>query len=278
MDDTDFVLGPIEDVDQGVKTYLKHHWRFYLPLALICLAASILFAYYTGGGDVSYISFGILFIAYFLVRERVKHAFMRQFAKANSFSYWPSWQLSSLYGQLFVKGGSRSMTDVVSGVRGGKKVRFFYYHYSQGHGKNKRTYYYTVAEIEYGGELPDILVEKKDGFVWSSLAQPHQKALRLGGAFNDHFAVYVPEDFEVETFEIFTPEIMEQLINRAKSFSFEFINKRLYIFTGHFISKKVELEDLLGLTKYLIDVLGPRLARLHGDVAAMKGVYAKNYS
>ena len=94
----------------------------------------------------------------------------------------------------------------------------------------------------------------------------------LESAFQEHFEVYAPEDFDIETFEIFTPEIMATLIDMAKGYDFEFIQNRLYIFRQKTISKRAELHALLELARYLITTLAPRLIRLQDDIAAIHAV------
>ncbi|KKW29162.1 MAG: hypothetical protein UY71_C0002G0007 [Parcubacteria group bacterium GW2011_GWB1_52_7] len=264
-------IGDIEDVDKSTSDYINRRWgaKYYLPgIALAALAAAI---------AVYFQSYGYLFIpvvwfagGWGLAQGKVRDEFMRQFAARNNFAYKGYGSLGEVEGALFRRGHGRRITHVVAGAEGEHPVRFYFFTYTVGSGKHKKTYNYTVGEVAFSGLLPDIIVEARGDWDFSDLASSHFKQIRLGGSFEDHFGVFVQDDLEIEAFEIFTPEVMEELAGRARDYNFEFINRKLYVFKKGYISKRAELADLLSLIQYLVEKVAPRIRRLHDDVAAMK--------
>ena len=172
-------------------------------------------------------------------------------------------------GSLFKQGTSKKVTNVVSGVHQNYPVKFFYYEYMTGSRKDSQQFEYTVAEITFLDILPNIAVK---GFkvirTWPLL--PGQKKLSMGYAFDKRFSVYVPEDFEIEAFQIFTPDVMEDFISKASFINFEFIGTKLYVVENHYITNARDLTRFFEIVKYLLEKVAPRLMRLSRDVRAMQ--------
>jgi len=110
----------------------------------------------------------------------------------------------------------------------------------------------------------------------SSYTRPHHKQLPIESVFAERFAIFAPTDFEIETLELFTPDVLSELIKRATGYNLEFINNKLYIFKNKDIGTKIELKKFLDLATYLISALGDKIFRLHDDVMAMKETLAQN--
>lgn len=75
---------------------------------------------------------------------------------------------------------------------------------------------------------------------------------------------------DIETFEIFAPDVLATLIDKAKGYDFEFIENHLYIFQSTTITKRKDLHALLVLAQYLIATISPRLMRLQDDIMAIQ--------
>ena len=260
----------IEDINKSIYWYVVERWKiFLLPAGILIISGIFIMgsdaAIWLIGGGVFWVLLGAV-----LGKLRVMEAFMRQFALRNHFTYVGEVDPESAIGSLFKRGHSREISNAVLGARGGHDLRFFFFYYTVGSGKHKKTYSYTVCEIKMKGASPDIIVESRDDWDFQSYAKEHQKEILMESSFRDHFAVWAPEDFEIETFEIFTPDVMSELINRAKQYNFEFIEDRMYVFRFGEITKKAELEEFLKLTEYLISALGQKVFRLSDDVRALK--------
>lgn len=269
-----FELNPVEDVNKATYKYIKEHWgaKFFVPVFSFPLLA-VAEAYYFGAPRVFHILMLVWVIGgYAWAQSIARKGFMMQFAKANGLHYIGEGDVELMTGKLFDRGHSKNISHLTEGEIRGHLVKFFNYDFSVGHGKEKRTYNYWVTEVTFKGEAPDIVIESRSDWDFSGFSRDHQKEMPVEGFFKKHFAVYVPEDFEIETLEIFTPEVMEQLVLRSKMYNFEFIGDKLYIFKMGYISKMSELREFFSTADYLVSTIAPRIFRLSDDVRAMKKI------
>ncbi len=92
-----------------------------------------------------------------------------------------------------------------------------------------------------------------------------KKQLSLEDDFNKYFSVYVPEGYEIETLEILTPDIMQELIQKGASLSFEFSNNKLFIFSNKVIENKMQLDAVMDFSDTLTKQLAPVLSQVKND-------------
>ncbi len=269
----------IEDVCKGTLKYINKRWGFwYYGPGVILIFGAIVGAYYSNGSEEATIVLPLIWLlgGYAIASGKVQRAFMQQFAKANNFEYHADWPLSEMQGELFKRGDGQSISSMIVGTYNKYTMRFFYYQFSEGSGRDRRTYSYTVSEIIFGASLPNIVVKSHSTFDFMNIGGFGRKELPLESTFRDHFKVYVSANFNIEAFEIFTQEIMAELIDIAKGYDFEFVNDRLYIYKNIYVSTREELAKLLHLTEYLISSIGPRLLSIGNDVEAMRSVEHSN--
>ncbi|MEO8863310.1 MAG: hypothetical protein ABI354_03240 [Candidatus Saccharimonadales bacterium] len=95
------------------------------------------------------------------------------------------------------------------------------------------SYYFTVIGFKLSRQVPDIIIEDRSTSVgpyeMRAWLKPGQ-ILKLEGDFNDSFTVYVPEGYEQDALFILTPELMGNIMDYGKGFSFEIVDSYLYIF------------------------------------------------
>ncbi|MEK7576308.1 MAG: hypothetical protein AAB482_01300, partial [Patescibacteria group bacterium] len=191
----------------------------------------------------------------------------------NNFEYIGASDVSDMTAALFDTGDDKTIKHTITGSYHDYPIALFYYQYTTGQGKQKTTHSYTVAKITLQGTAPDILMESRQNFTTSGRKRSNQKELLLESNFRTQFNTYVPEDFGIETFEIFTPDVLAKLIDTARGFDFEFIESELFVYTPHTIAKRLELTAMLDLAHYLITTIGPRITRLTDDIQTMKTLY-----
>ncbi len=258
-------LGTIEDVSVSTKKYISQRWgeEFYVVGGVLVFGGFFF-------GPLWFFALLWFIGGFAIARSKVYVEFFKQFATANGFLYEEKGDCGSVEGNLFGRGHSQGMSHVVSGAYQTFPIRFFTYQYTEGQGKNQQTHQFTVAELVFGGSLPDIIVDSKaDMYVDGGLFGKF-KTLKVGNGFDDYFTLKVPEDLEIEALEVFTPEIMEQLMSRGRGYSFEFIGTKLYVWKPGTQKTSAQLRELLSLAHYLIVALAPRLARLSDDVEAYR--------
>ena len=273
-------IGPVDDIDQNTWKYINQNWGlwYWIP-AVLFLIGTMAAIYYIEGEDViNLIVLPLMWVlgGYGYARGKIVEAFIRQFAAANNLHYIGKSNVLDMTAALFDSGHSKAISHTIGGIYQNHSIEIFYYQYTTGQGKQKAIHPYTVVRIALQGTAPDILMESKKNLFQAKRKRSNQKELLLESNFRDHFTTYVPEDFGIETFEIFTPEILTRLIDTAQSFDFEFIESALYVYTSGTIEKRARLTVMLELAQYLITTIGPRITRLSDDVKAMKEAYAKN--
>ncbi len=258
-------LGVIEDVSVSTKRYISQRWGngFYVAGGVLILGGFFFPPFW-------FVALLWFVIGFAIARSKVYTEFFKQFATNNHFVYEEKGDLGSVEGTLFGRGHTRGMSHVVSGVQQALPIRFFVYHYTEGQGKSQSTHQFTVAELVFGGSLPDIIVDSKDDMYVDGGFFSKFKSLELGNGFDDVFTLKVPEDLEIEALEVFTPEIMEQLMSRGRGYSFEFIGTKLYVWKPGVARTSTQLREHLSLAQYFITALAPRLARLSDDVEAYR--------
>lgn len=260
-------------MDLTIK-YINKNWglRYYLPVIILIVVGAATSSRYQFGPWIGLAGLAWLIGGYGWAASKAREEFMRQFAESHGFVYVSSEGPGMMLGNLLHKGNekSRTISNMVEGQHSEHRVRFFFYSYTVGSGDSKRTYSYTVSEIFFNGHSPDIVIESRSDWDFISYAGNHQKEMPVEGFFKKYFAVFVPEDFEIETLELFTPDVMEYLINNAKNYNFEFVEDRLYIFRQGLIENNKEMDVFLANSQYMIDKLAPKIFRLQDDVAAIK--------
>jgi hypothetical protein len=264
-----FVTETIEDVNKSMWRYIWQRTLVLISILIVPVGLIVYWLFYRNNGNLAFlIVIPIIIVAY--IRNKIIKAFIEQFASANGFTYAPSGDLEGLDGQLFQVGESKSVSNVVSGTHQNFPLRFFYYSYAEGHGKDRHVYEFTVCEIEYQRALPHILMEK-ESFLGSALSsRGGMEKLKFANDFDAHFSVYVNRGYEIEALEIFTPEVLEALLARANNFEFEFVGQHLFIYTKGYITTRKRLEELHELGDYLISTLSPRLFGINRSVKAMQ--------
>jgi hypothetical protein len=249
----------IEDVNQSTKAYIFKNDRFYIFLYIILIIASI---------PLAIIAFPLLIVPVFIgiigynhVKMKIKREFTQQFGASIGFAYSQSADLSGVSGKLFGVGHSQNIYDVLSGTMNGRSSRIFSYNFTVGYGKNSHTYYFTVFESVFSNDMPDIVLTSHTSLFYTGFPLfDGTEHIQLEGDFNKYFTLKVPKGYETEAYQIFPPDVMADLIDKAQNLDFEFNGNRLYIYTPKIITTRIEMQSMFDLAEYL-DNLFARSAR-----------------
>lgn len=266
-------FGVIEDVSVGTSAYLRERWgwKFYAPFVIL-IAVGLLVLLWLRVFHGFFLALLWYVIGYALAHRFVQVEFMRQFAAKNGFTHELVTPRPE-HGHLFDRGDGRAAWNGVVGARAGLPLRFFLYSYTTGSGKSRTTHNFTVAEVTFRGSVPEVIVDARGDIYFDGAGGTH-RTLETGTEFDTHFILRVAEDHEIEALEVFTPEVMEEILKRGKGCSFEFVADRLYVWKQGHANTSEDLRRMFDLASYLIDTLGYRLGRLHDDVAAIKSLEA----
>jgi hypothetical protein len=202
------------------------------------------------------------------VKVSVKHEFMQQFAEANGFHYAKTGTIYGLDGWVFTIGHGQEVLDLVTGTYEGYPISLFTYSYNIGQGKNQQKITFDVFELQFDTAIPDFFL-LQNGRDFGSFFMGKEK-LKLEGDFDRYFTLSIAKGYEVEALEVFTPEVMAALIDKARSFSLEIVNDHVFIYATNPLGTKEGLYAMYGFVQYFTETLGPVLARMKSSLVADK--------
>ncbi|MDB5258939.1 MAG: hypothetical protein JWO73_147 [Candidatus Taylorbacteria bacterium] len=239
---------PIEDVTSSTWKYIRAHYVWHIIAYVCAFIAVIIFIPHP------FVLIIMIFIgvsAYSGVYSKAKRQFTEEFGASIGFAYIPEADIDSISGKLFETGEDQRISDVLSGSYKSMPMRIFTLYFTVGSGKHSHTYTYTVFEATLAGSVPDILLYSKKQ--WSAVSDflSGDETIELEGDFNEHFVLRVPKGYEQEAYQIFTPDVMADLIDRAADVSFEFVGNKLYMYAVKTITKKTELQAMFDLAEFL---------------------------
>lgn len=242
----------IEDVSKSTETYILKNDKTYVALFGVIIIGSIV-GIITFGLDLRLCAIPIMLCAfgYERVQAKIKREFTKQFGASIGFDYAETSTMESVNGKLFQTGHSQSLFDVLSGTQDNLPMRIFSFRFTIGYGKNSHTYSYTVFEVTLNNPVPNILLFSNEQTTAVSDWFSGDETVQLEGDFNKYFKLRVPKGREQEAYQIFTPDVMADLIDRARDFSFEFSGNHLYIYAPKVITKRDELQNMFNLVTYM---------------------------
>lgn len=222
----------------------------------------------------------IMIVYWTWLNGKITKIFMQQFAERNNFEYKDEAPLSSVSGRLFERGHSKAVSNVISGAYEKHPMRLFHYRYTVGSGKHSRVYGFTVFELSFEKtEFPHILLQSVTMGKYSTpdvYGNDKDMKFPLENAFGKYFNLYATNGYEVEVFQIFTPELLGFLSRNAKNFSIEFSGNKMYVYDDKSIGRRKELNQMLTVVRDVYDSTGPLLNRLHDDFDALHPYYKDN--
>ncbi len=254
---------PIDNVTSATWRYLGTHFLPYIILYLVVAVAVFYFV-----PDIGKLQIGVALIVgggtffYTLAYSKIKREFTQEFGKSIGFTYTPKAELNTVSGKLFATGHSQYIFDVLSGLYRGHPMRIFSLRFIIGYGKGSQTFKYTVFESLLAGTVPDILLMSNQHMSAVSDWFSGDKTVELEGDFNKYFKLRVPKGREQEAYQIFTPDVMANLIDKASGVSFEFIGDKLYLYATKIVTKRTELQSMFDLSEYLVELFEKNTAMM----------------
>jgi hypothetical protein len=258
----------IESVSTSTLRYLKKH----AIKIFICMVLAEGLIFLAQPEDKTlYIAPLVVLVAWYLFTEfKVRNEFMQQFAQVNGYTYQAHGECGNAY--LFQVGHDNAVTDQVAGTYNGYPIQVYFYSYVIGYGKGSHLYTNSVFSLEFDTAMPDIVLINKKNF-WDgqehSLFPATTEVLKLEGDFNNYFELHVPKGYEMEALEVFTPDVMSALIDKAQGFNMEISKNSIFIYTQGFINTKEKLYAMYEFAEYMTSKLGPVLAGMKSSLEVM---------
>ncbi len=250
----------ITNVESAVWSLIRNKYKTHTGLVVVVIVAWLIlmsvFGFF-GGAIIAPIVLVVFFYAF--LYQKAYAAFMQQFAESKGYTYADTGDISLLEGSIFINGHSRTMSNVVRGTFNDHQFQLFKYSYTVGSGKNKRTYIFTIFELDFEKTMPHIVLLSKfnNTFHYNMDMNIQGKdLLTLEGNFSKYFDLYTTRDLEIETLEIFTPDVMAELIDHSHKYSIEFVDDKIYICCMGIIGKLADLEMMYNVAKTMSERIG----------------------
>jgi hypothetical protein len=177
---------------------------------------------------------------------------MHQFASDNAMTYVENMPYDGRPGVIFREGHSRVLSDILT-AQNRSFDEIANYRYSVGSGKNETTYYYGVITIRLPRKLPNIVLDsKKNNSIFGSnlpVGFSADQKLELEGDFNNYFTLYAPAQYKTDALYIFTPDVMQALVDAAQNYDCEIIDDTLHLYSHNALMfNQKTLEDILHIS------------------------------
>jgi len=232
----------------------------------VLVAITIWAVFVSGAIQIFFIDFIVGAAGYGYVYSKMETEFMKEFAAAIGYQYFPTAPMDSVSGRLFQRGDGRNIIDVLSGVYQNIPLRIYTYKTTVGSGKERHTYSIRVFEATFTNNMPEVLLNYNDEIgSFTGL----EKLKFESNDFNKLFDVYVPKGGETEAYEIFTPDVMADILDKTvfkRSYlNFEFSQNKLYIYTTETINTKADMQRAFDLTDYILNLFKKNISEVSMD-------------
>ena len=261
----------IEDVNKSTEAYLVKNDKKLIVVYVILVVGSVVSIIYAKLDiRLLIIPFMVGLAGYGHVQAKIKREFTQQFGASIGFTYTPTADMATVNGKLFKVGRSQRIYDVLAGnEQGSRDSRMFSYCFTVGSGKSSHTYNLTVFEATFANMMPDIVLTSRAGIFSTGLTLfDGSEHVQLEGDFNKYFTLKVPKGYETEAYQILPPNVMADLIDRAKGLNFEFNGSKLYIYTNELIMVREKLQAMFDLAEYLDTLFGRSARAVNVELAA----------
>jgi len=239
----------IDNVTKGTWDYIVAHCLVYV-IIYFCLWFVVIAYIPNELTAIAMVMIGS--VSYLAVYNKIKRLFTEEFGASIGFAYEKIGDVDTVSGKLFSTGHDQAMSDVLSGTYNNKPMRIFSFRFTVGYGRDSTTYNYTVFEATLTGMLPDILLYSKGHANAISDFLSRNETIELEGDFNRYFRLRVPRGYEQEAYQVFTPNVMADLIDRAKNISFECNAHKIYMYATKIIGTRSEMQTMFDLSEYLV--------------------------
>ena len=265
--------GDGDSINQIAEAYVNKH---IVVVGILCAISIAVLAYVyilTGTIMQPLILLAMAYaLGFYIIYQAAERQFMQELATQLGFTYVGSQDagMRPAAVTIFQRGHSHRVRDIILGTHEGHAVRIYLFQFTVGYGKNSHTYTDSVFEVQFVGTFPHIILSNAymGGFGLLG-ASTGEERVRLEGDFNKYFTMQIEKGLETEAYEIFTPDVMQDLIPYASTFAFEMYADTLYICAKDLLSKKEQYLTMLQFADYLATKLAPTILSIKPSVDAM---------
>ncbi len=196
----------------------------------------------------------VIAIVYAIVYEISKQrALLSKFAACNGGSYIYKQKDPAFSGMIFDEGDSRVLKNAVAFPDG---VQIGEYQYMTGSGKSRQSHNWGFVSCKLPRRLPNMVLDSKKNNIFGLVSNlPDSfgsgQKLSLEGDFDKHFTLYAPEQYKTDALYIFTPDVMQTIIDHGGGYDMEVVDDSFYIYTQNSTGmwKQKSLQDLMSIAE-----------------------------
>ncbi len=274
-EEEDLIEGEIVDAAASTKALFIKRKGYFIRIVLAAIAIDVGLALFGLPFSILYfLPFAWPLLAYVSMSLKVHIEFLREFAKANRYTFADTSSYGS--GRIFNIGHSRRASNCITGERNGLPFSFYLYSYTVGHGKSARHFSFTVFSVDMGTPLPPLFLQSNghpsgEYPMFSDLIK-----LKMEGDFNKHFTVLVRKDFEIEVLQLFTPDTMQYFIDIALWYSLEWNGENMYLCVPFDMTTKKDIDKLFMVSDHLVSKFQPILFGMKRNLEARMEIENKS--
>lgn len=208
--------------------------------------------------------------------KNIKLVSMRQFAESNDFLFSPKGYYNNEIGTLFknakiIEAKEKRAFNTITGNFNGRTWRLFNFSYrvydnnfNSGYSahikKQDMMVNHTVFDLEFNADLPRLYLDaqKNNKKMVDGLSRLTLEANEFNSAFN----LYITPGEQVAALQIFTPDLMQELLDMPIKFDIEFIKHQIYIYAFGIVRAEGRLEGMLKLAQHLMDNVAKEIERM----------------
>lgn len=228
------------------------------------LILSVIFFLLVGTDDfagfiISFI-FGVMLCSAFIYnayQRSTRLIRLNEFAAKNNMRYEIDKPFEGRFGVIFQEGHSKIYRDLLT-AQSQAFSEIGNFEYTTGSGKNQTTHDYGFVKIKLPRRLPHMLLDSKENNFFGMLSNlpisfGGDQKLELEGDFNNYFTLYAPEQYKTDAFYVFTPDVMQALVDAVHEYDCEVIDDDFYIYSAKplDLTSQSQFEDILNIASKL---------------------------
>lgn len=191
----------------------------------------------------------------------------KRFAAANAMSFYSGRMDQARSGLVFQHGDARRF-DMLFTPSKGNIYEFGTYCYDTGSGKNRTTHHYGFVHVKLSRSLPNIVLDSRHNNLLGETGLPgtlnRDQMLHLEGDFDNYFTLYAPKQYERDALYIFTPDVMQAMVDASRHYDGEIVDDDFYLYTS-----KLNLHDTQSIEELMsiADRIGGQLNKQASNYA-----------
>lgn len=198
----------------------------------------VLTVVYTIGFIIIFVAISLLLTNYYsrkLMRNDLEMSLrLQNFAKSNGWTYQYTVNNAQTQGVIFTAGRDRSFHHIVSAP----EFQVGQFKFTTGSGRSETVHSYGYIALSLKQNLPNMLLDSKSnnlkvfGADISNLPVTMQgsQKISLEGDFDKYYTLYAPKDYDRDVRYVFTPDLMQALINESESIDIEVIDNQMLVY------------------------------------------------